>query len=73
MSAQIAGRETCMSTKHLQTRSNGSHKSAMLPPAQVKGVLAKKPAMNRKAICAPMFGARAEAIIQTMYIAKVAI
>lgn len=41
-----------------KTRSMGLQRSEMDPPAQVRGVEPKKPAMKRKASCEPMLGER---------------
>lgn len=53
-------------TGKAKTRSIGSQRSEMDPPAHVKGVEPKKPARKRKTSWAPMLGARAEAMIHVM-------
>lgn len=40
--------------------------SATLPPKVVRGVHPKKPARKRKVVCAPMFGANADAMMKIM-------
>jgi hypothetical protein len=42
----------------------GSHRSAIVPPEQVRGVEPKRPARKRKARWAPRFGARAAAMMK---------
>ena len=51
-------------TGNMYVRSIGLQRSEMEPPAQVRGVEPKNPAMKRKASWAPIFGARADAMMK---------